>query len=87
MIKPVFTVHNEPHIRRVITDLTTHSVEKLELDDSDCEGEMHFNFKAESPTIRRAASNSPSEGGSTLKKMVTRFDKNPTEPSSFSIEI
>ena len=47
---------------------------------------LHFNFKADSPEIRRAASNSPSEYCSTLKKMINRIDQNPVEPSSFSIE-
>ena len=75
MIKPVFSVSNDPQVRRVIVNHISHSVERNESLGSD-EGQntLHFNFKADSPQIRRAASNSPSECCSTLKKMINRID-------------
>ena len=77
MIKPVFTVSNDFQVRRVVVhNHLSHSLERMDSFESD-EGDknkLHFNFKADSPYIRRAASNSPSECCSTLKKMINRID-------------
>jgi hypothetical protein len=83
MIKPVFSVSNDPQVRRIVVNHTSHSVERMNSMESEDDDAMHFNFRADSPEIRRAASNSPSECCSTLKKMIKRIDQNPVEPSSF----